>query len=71
MLAIFGLVIAVLFKIYPQSVIPIWIEIPVAMLIGWLVFHDLPNGMAALGILVTIAAGLSIILFERRRQQMA
>ena len=48
-----------------------YLEIPIATLIGWLVFHDLPNGMAALGILVTIAAGLSIILFERRRQQMA
>ncbi len=42
-----------------------YLEIPVATLIGWLIFHDLPNGLAALGILITIAAGLYVILRER------
>ncbi|MGI9465462.1 MAG: DMT family transporter [Aestuariivirgaceae bacterium] len=42
-----------------------YLEIPFATLIGWLVFHDLPNGLAALGIAITISAGLYIVLRER------
>ncbi len=42
-----------------------YLEIPIATLIGWLIFHDLPNGLAALGIGITIAAGLYVILHER------
>jgi drug/metabolite transporter (DMT)-like permease len=42
-----------------------YLEIPFATLIGWLLFKDLPNGMAALGIGITIAAGLYIILREQ------
>ncbi|WP_170603809.1 DMT family transporter [Ruegeria arenilitoris] len=46
-----------------------YLEIPVATLIGWLVFNDLPNGIAAIGILITIAAGLYVILRERASVQ--
>jgi drug/metabolite transporter (DMT)-like permease len=42
-----------------------YLEIPIATIIGWLIFKDLPNGLAALGICVTVAAGLYIILRER------
>ncbi|MEO1108479.1 MAG: DMT family transporter [Pseudomonadota bacterium] len=42
-----------------------YLEIPVATLFGWLIFHDLPNGIAAVGILITMAAGLYVILRER------
>ena len=38
-LAIFGLVIAVIFKIYPQSVLSVWIEIPIAVIIGYWVYR--------------------------------
>lgn len=41
-----------------------YLEIPVATLIGWAVFGDLPNGLAAIGILITIAAGLYVIWRE-------
>ena len=43
-----------------------YLEIPFATLIGWLIFGDLPNGMAATGIVITVAAGLYIVLRERR-----
>jgi drug/metabolite transporter (DMT)-like permease len=43
-----------------------YLEIPFATLIGWLIFADLPDGLAALGILVTMAAGLYIVYRERR-----
>lgn len=42
-----------------------YLEIPVATLIGLLVFGDFPNGLAALGICITIAAGLYIVMRER------
>ncbi|MFC3615511.1 DMT family transporter [Lutimaribacter marinistellae] len=42
-----------------------YLEIPFATVIGWLVFRDLPNGMAALGICITVTSGLYIILRER------
>ncbi|NOD33845.1 MULTISPECIES: DMT family transporter [unclassified Ruegeria] len=42
-----------------------YLEIPVATLIGWVIFSDLPDGLAALGITITIAAGLYVILRER------
>lgn len=38
-LAIFGLVIAVIFKLYPESVLSVWIEIPIAVAIGFWVYR--------------------------------
>ena len=43
-----------------------YLEIPMAALLGWLIFQDFPNGLALLGIVVTIAAGLYIITREQR-----
>lgn len=42
-----------------------YLEIPVATLFGWMIFRDLPNGLAAIGISITVAAGLYVILRER------
>jgi len=42
-----------------------YLEIPIATVIGFWVFQDLPNGMAAIGIAITVAAGVYIILVER------
>jgi drug/metabolite transporter (DMT)-like permease len=42
-----------------------YLEIPFATLIGWLIFDDLPNALASVGILITIAAGLYIVVRER------
>ncbi len=42
-----------------------YLEIPVATIIGLIVFSDFPNGLALAGIVVTIAAGLYIVLRER------
>jgi len=43
-----------------------YLEIPFGTAIGWLIFADLPNGLAAVGICITVAAGLYIILREQR-----
>ena len=42
-----------------------YLEIPIATVIGFWVFKDLPNGLATVGIAITIAAGVYIILRER------
>jgi drug/metabolite transporter (DMT)-like permease len=42
-----------------------YLEIPIATLVGLLIFGDLPDGLAAVGIVVTIAAGLYIVARER------
>lgn len=47
-----------------------YLEIPFATLIGWLIFRDLPNGLAALGIAITVAAGLYVIYRERVTSRM-
>ena len=43
-----------------------YLEIPAAAVYGWLIFREFPNGLALLGITITIAAGLYIIARERR-----
>ena len=43
-----------------------YLETPVATLLAWLIFRDFPDGMALLGIAVTIAAGLYVIAREQR-----
>lgn len=42
-----------------------YLEIPIATAFGYLIFSDLPNGLAAWGICITIAAGLYIVMRER------
>ncbi|MCV3270397.1 DMT family transporter [Roseobacter sinensis] len=42
-----------------------YLEIPFATVIGFIVFGDLPNPLASLGILITILAGLYVVLRER------
>jgi drug/metabolite transporter (DMT)-like permease len=43
-----------------------YLEIPVATIIGWIVFRDLPNTLASMGICITIAAGLYVIMREQK-----
>tara|TARA_Y100001960_G_scaffold303568_1_gene355804 strand:- start:11683 stop:13659 length:1977 start_codon:yes stop_codon:yes gene_type:complete len=54
-LAIFGLVIAVIFNVYPEAVLSVWIEIPIAILIGYHVYKRggglLIPSLVALGVL--------------------
>lgn len=39
-LAIFGLVIAIIFAFYPETVIPVWITMPIAIVIGLMVYKQ-------------------------------
>ncbi|MCY4303177.1 MAG: DMT family transporter [Aestuariivita sp.] len=42
-----------------------YLEIPIATLLGWLIFGELPNCIASLGIMITILAGTYIIFREQ------
>jgi drug/metabolite transporter (DMT)-like permease len=42
-----------------------YLEIPIATIIGFLVFGDFPNTMASVGIAITIASGLYIVFREQ------
>lgn len=43
-----------------------YLEIPIATIIGYLIFKDWPNGLALVGIAITIAAGLYVVYREHR-----
>ena len=46
-----------------------YLEIPFAAALGWIIFRDFPNGLALLGICITISAGLYILVREQRLSQ--
>lgn len=37
-IAIFGVVIATVFKLYPECIIAIWLEVPIAVALGWALY---------------------------------
>lgn len=37
-IAIFAMIMGILFNMYPQSVFPVWAEIPIAMVVGYMVY---------------------------------
>ncbi|MCK5851234.1 MAG: carbon starvation protein A [Kiritimatiellae bacterium] len=37
-IAIFGIVIAAIFSMYPQSIFPVWTQIPIAIALGWSIY---------------------------------
>ena len=43
-----------------------YVEIPIATFLGWLFFGELPDGLAALGIMITIGAGVFVVMSERQ-----
>ena len=61
-IAIFGVVIAVVFALYPSSVGPVWLQIPIAMALGWAIYKKgwnlkVATVFAVLALYVTIVLG--------------
>lgn len=64
-IAVFALVISILFTTYPQSVFPVWMEIPLAVSLGYLVYRKkskvlIPSLIALAIMYLTIWIGLYI-----------
>ncbi len=59
--AIFGLIIAILFKLYPQSVFPVWAQIPIAVYLGFLVYRKGKN-LTLWSIIAVATMYLSIVI---------
>lgn len=71
-LAVFAMIVASLFVMYPETVLPVWLQIPVAMGLGWQIRRgkrELPWSLAALLLLyafVILGVQVPVILpFER------
>lgn len=61
-IAIFGLVIAVIFAMFPASVFPIWMEVPIAVALGWFIYKRGANVgfstfIAVFAMFVTVVIG--------------
>jgi carbon starvation protein len=52
--SIFGLVIAILFNMYPGSVLPVWFQIPIAVTLGYMIYKK--------GVNATKGAIISVII---------
>ncbi len=54
-LGVFGLVIALIFSLYPEAVLSVWIELPLAIAMGWWITHRKGNklipSVLALGVM--------------------
>lgn len=60
-IAVFALVIAILFDMYPQSVFPVWFQIPIALYTGYLIYKKGKNPTLA-GIAAVVVMYITIIL---------
>ncbi len=56
-MAVFTLIVAILFNMYPSAVIPIWMEVPVALLLGYIIYKKNASPMVwSIGALVLLYA---------------
>ena len=64
-IAIFGLVIAIIFNLFPESVVPVWFEVPIAIFFGMLMRRypkrlGLLTGLALIAMTITVIIGHSL-----------
>ncbi len=60
-IAIFGLVIAIIFNIFPSSVLPVWLQIPISIALGYIIYKK--NGNVIFwSILAVMSLYLTMIL---------
>jgi len=60
-IAIFALIIAILFVWYPQAVFPVWFEIPIAVWLGYMVYKKNGN-VTWLAIIAIIAMYVTVVI---------
>lgn len=60
-ISILGVVMAIIFSLYPGSVMPVWFEIPIAILLGYMVYKKNKNYMTW-SIIAVIVMYLTVII---------
>lgn len=60
-IAVFALIIGILFNLYPASVLPVWAEIPIAVYLGHLVYNKKANH-TFWGIIAVVIMYLTILI---------
>lgn len=56
-IAIFGMVIALVFARFPESVLPVWLQLPIALTLGWFIYKKSGNvTLSTLAAVVTMYA---------------
>ena len=60
-IAVFGLVIAVVFSMYPASVLPVWCEVPIAIYLGYLIYSK-GKGVMTWSIIAVVVMYITVIL---------
>ncbi|QEN06842.1 carbon starvation protein A [Oceanispirochaeta crateris] len=60
-LAILGMIIAVIFHMYPEAVFPVWMEIPIALALGYAVYRKNAH-VVRTTILAVIAMYITVVL---------
>ncbi len=56
-IAIFGIVIATVFKLYPQSVLAVWLQLPIAIGLGWTLYKKNANIIVSTVVAVALMYG--------------
>lgn len=60
-IAVFALIIGILFTMYPETVFPVWLEIPIAMVLGHMVYKKSKNATLA-GIVAVIVMYITVVI---------
>ncbi|MBS3754934.1 MAG: carbon starvation protein A [Desulfobacterales bacterium] len=60
-IAVFALIIGILFTMYPEAVIPVWIEIPIAVWLGYMIYKKGASHVT-LGIAAVIMLYITIVI---------
>jgi carbon starvation protein len=60
-IAIFGLIIALIFNMFPESVFPMWLQIPIAVWLGWVIYKKNGN-LALFSIIAVVLMYVTIIM---------
>lgn len=60
-IAIFGLVMAIIFSMFPESVFPVWFQIPIAVWLGWLIYKRNGN-LTLFSIIAVVIMYLTIVI---------
>ena len=59
--AIFGVVIAVVFTMFPQSVLPVWLEIPIAVWLGHMIYKKGANHLS-MSIIAVVIMYITVVI---------